>query len=220
MARVARVILPGTPHHVIQRGNRRQKTFFGAADYLAYLEIAAEMFARAEVEVWAYCLMPNHLHLIATPAHADGLAQAVGETHVRYTRRINTREGWTGFLWEGRFKSSPMDEGYLRRCVRYVGLNPVRAGLTPRARDWPWSSVRAHVEGRADRLLTREPVQARLGLDMAGFFDSDVPDEDLRALRRAATTGRPLGANAWVKSLENSTGRMLSDPPRGRPRAS
>jgi putative transposase len=213
MARMARVVVPGAPHHVTQRGNRRQTTFFEACDYELYLAIAAETFAAAGVEIWAYCLMPNHVHLIATP----GRAQAVGVCHVRYTRQVNRRERWTGYLWQGRFASFPMDEDYLRACVRYVGLNPVRAGLARRAIDWPWSSVRAHVEGRPDPLLTREPVAERLGAALDGFFALDVAEEARRALRRATTTGRPLGAAAWVKALEKSTGRDFTPGPMGRP---
>ena len=163
MARHARVVVAGAPHHVTQRGNRRQKTFFEDADYLAYLQFAREAFAEAGVEVWAYCLMPNHVHLIAAPSQPEALAQAVGATHVRYTRRINSRERWTGYLWQGRFASFPMDEHHLRQCVRYVGLNPVRAGLAARAVDWRWSSVRAHLEGRRDPLLTPNPLAERPG---------------------------------------------------------
>ena len=217
MARMARVVVAGTPHHVTQRGKRRQTTFFGARDYRLYLAIAAETFAAAGVEVWAYCLMPNHVHLIATPGRPDALAQAVGATHLHYTRAVNRREGWTGYLWQGRFASFPMDEDYLRQCARYVGLNPVRAGLTSRAVDWPWSSVGAHLGGRLDRLLTPEPLAERLGPEFDHFFDLDVTDESRRLLRSASTTGRPLGAEAWLKSLERSTGRRLEAPPIGRP---
>jgi putative transposase len=119
--------------------------------------------------------MPNHVHLIATPRRAEALVQAVGATHVRYTRRINLRERWTGYLWQGRFASFAMDEDYLSRCVRYVGLNPVRAGLVEMAE--------------------------RLGAEMSGFFDFDVETEGQMALRQAASTGRPLGATAWAKAL-------------------
>ncbi|WP_304187200.1 hypothetical protein [Phenylobacterium aquaticum] len=98
----------------------------------------------------------------------------MGATHLKYTRQINRRQGWTGYLWQGRFASFPMDEDYLRTCARYVGLNPVRAGLTARAIDWPWSSVGAHLEGRADPLLTPQPLIDRLGPSLAGFFDLDV----------------------------------------------
>ena len=110
-----------------------------------------------------------------------------------------------------------MDEDYLLTCARYVGLNPVRAGLCARAVDWPWSSVRAHLEGRSDLLLTAQPLKARLGASLAGFFELDVEDEARRRLRRASTTGRPLGAAAWVKALEATIGRSLSAPAMGRP---
>jgi putative transposase len=215
---MARVVVPDTPHHVVQRGNRCQRTFFQPSDYRDYLRIAAEEFAAARVEVWAYCLMPNHVHLIATPADEAGLAAAVGATHLRYTRQINRRNGWTGFLWQGRFASFPMDETYLRRCVRYVGLNPVRAGLVRRAEDWPWSSVQAHLGRRRDPLLRPEPVLGCLGPELHDFFDVDVDAETCGALRAATGTGRPLGASAWVKVLEMSTGRSLARPAQGRPR--
>ena len=219
MPRKARVVIPGAPHHVTQRGNRRQPTFFGEGDYRLYLELAAEAFAAAGVEVWTYCLMPNHVHLIAAPAAAPALAAAVGATHLAYTRQINARERWSGYLWQGRFASFPMDEDYLLTCARYVGLNPVRGGLVARAADWPWSSVGAHVAGRPDPLVTCEPLAERLGARLGSFFDLDVEAEAQRKLRRAAVTGRPLGAAAWVKALEAATGRSLADPPRGRPPA-
>jgi putative transposase len=217
MPRTARVVIAQVPHHVTQRGNRRQTTFFEPRDYQRYLAIAAETFAAAGVEVWAYCLMPNHVHLIATPGRPEALAQAVGATHLRYTRAVNRREDWTGYLWQGRFASFPMDETYLRRCARYVGLNPVHAGLVRRAVDWPWSSVRAHLDGRIDPLLTPGPLADRLGPDLATFFEVDVADETRRELRGASTTGRPLGAVDWIKALERSTGRRLEAAPVGRP---
>ena len=109
MARLARVVAPGVPHHVTQRGNRRQETFFRPADYRLYRELMAEWCGRCGVEIWAYCLMPNHVHLIAVPQTADALQRAIGEAHRRYTRAINLREGWRGHLWQGRFASFPME---------------------------------------------------------------------------------------------------------------
>ena len=193
MPRQARIVLPGQPHHVVQRGNRRQQTFFRPEDYAAYLTIARTAFQAAEVEVWAYCLMPNHVHLVVTPPSETALAAAVGGTHLRYTRYINAREGWTGALWQGRFSSSPMDEGHFRRCVRYVGLNPVRAGLVAAAADWKWSSVQAHLGMRMDRLVTTGPVRTLLGEEGEDFFDSDLAERELDAFRTALQSGRPLG---------------------------
>ncbi len=193
MGRKARLVLPGFPHHVTQRGNRRQATFLRPEDYLFYLALAGEAFAEAGVQVWSWCLMPNHVHLIATPHDEAGLAKAVGLTHLRYTRMINGRERWTGYLWQGRFASFPMDEDYLRQCVRYVGLNPVRAGLVGRAVDWPWSSVRAHLGRGTDPLLTPEPVSRLLACEGPDFFDVDLTEEAQRRLRKACRSGRPLG---------------------------
>ena len=117
------------PHHVTQRGNRRQQTFFGEEDYQHYLELMAQFCRAEQVAIWAYCLMPNHVHLIVVPQSAESLRRAIGEAHRRYTRWINFREGWRGHLWQGRFASFVMDEDHLLTAARYVELNPVRAGL-------------------------------------------------------------------------------------------
>src|SRR5216684_9028316 len=160
MGRIARVVVPGMPHHITQRGNRRQKTFFCDEDYRAYLELMAHWCAAWQVEIWSYCLMPNHVHLIAVPASENGLRQGIGEAHRRYTRRINFRERWRGHLWQGRFASFVMDEPYLLAAARYVELNPVRARLAERAGDWRWSSARAHLDGRDDALVRVAPLLA------------------------------------------------------------
>ena len=129
MARIARVVAPGYPHHITQRGNRRQETFFCDDDYRAYIELMSEWLAKHKVEVWAWCLMPNHIHLIAVPQIQEGLARAIGEAHRRYTRRIDFRENWRGHLWQKRFASFPMDETHLLAAVRYVEMNPVTANM-------------------------------------------------------------------------------------------
>lgn len=202
MTRQPRIVIPGAPHHVIQRGNRRQPTFFQADDYRSYLCFATEAFREADVEAWAYCLMPNHVHLIVSPRDEDGLAKAVGATHARYTRMINRREGWSGYLWQGRFGSFPMDDGYFSHCVRYVCLNPVRAGLVKQARDWAWSSVQGHLNGASDPLLTPEPVARLVADDPAAFFSEPTDWHADDALRQAVRNGRPLGASDWTKALK------------------
>ena len=110
------------------------------------------------VAVWAYCLMPNHVHLILVPSDADGLRRPLAEAHRRYTTRVNRREGWRGYLWQGRFASFPMDEAHVLAGARYVELNPVRARLARRARDWRWSSARAHLSGEDDGLVSAGPL--------------------------------------------------------------
>ena len=158
MTRLARMVVGGLPHHVTQRGNRREAIFFEDGDHDIYRDLLAEQTRKAGVEVWAYCLMPNHVHLILTPTRADSLGLAVGEAHRRYTNFINARGRWTGHLFQSRFASVAMDEAHLVAAVCYVNLNPVRARLVSRAEDWPWSSARAHLAGVDDNLVIVRPV--------------------------------------------------------------
>ena len=137
MARLARVVAPGMPHHVAQRGNRRQSTFFRESDYQHYLELALEWSQAHGVQIWSYCLMPNHVHLIAVPDREESLSEAIGEIHRRYSRAINFRMGWRGHLWQGRFHSFPMDEDYLLATARYIEMNPVKAGRVKTPGDYP-----------------------------------------------------------------------------------
>jgi putative transposase len=215
MARLARVVAAGIPHHVTQRGNRRQQTFFGDEDYAAYRTLIAESCIRARVQVWAYCLMPNHVHLILTPDHADGLRDALAEAHRRYSRRVNFREGWRGYLWQGRFASVAMDEEHLLACARYVELNPVRARLVSRPQDWPWSSARAHLAGRDDGLVTARPLLDRAP-DWSVFLGFEPSCEQYEAIRRGERTGRPMGSDAFIKTLETSLNRILAPQKPGR----
>jgi putative transposase len=208
MARLARVVIPGLPHHITQRGNRGQQTFFNDGDYAAYLELMAEWCREEGVEIWGYCLMPNHTHLIAVPQREDSLRRAIGEAHRRYTRRINFREQWRGYLWQGRFASFVMDQPYLLAAARYVELNPLRAKLVARPRDWPWSSARAHLKGRDDGLVKVAPLLALIG-DWKALLKSAVAEEELRDLRSHGRTGRPLGSSAFLGRLERRVGRVL-----------
>ncbi|MDB5709285.1 MAG: hypothetical protein JWL96_1355 [Sphingomonas bacterium] len=148
MARLARVVIPGVAHHVTQRGNRRQPIFFSDDDRRTYLALLHQGCEKAGVRCLAWCLMDNHVHLILVPEHADGLRAALGEAHRRYTSHVNARQGWSGYLFQGRFASYPMDDAHLMTAVRYVELNPVVAGLVPHAEDWPWSSARSHIAGK------------------------------------------------------------------------
>ncbi len=161
MARIGRIIIPGFPHHVTQRGNRRQQVFFEPSDYALYRDLLAERCRKASVEVWAYCLMPNHVHLVLTPRTPDGLARAIGETHRQYTGFINARARWTGHLFQGRFSSVALDAVHLVAAARYVALDPVRARLVAWAQEW--SSARAHLAGRDDGLVRVAPLIGRVG---------------------------------------------------------
>jgi len=209
MARLARVVMEGVAHHVTQRGNRRQPVFFGDDDYRAYRVLLAEGCAAAGVAVWGYCLMPNHVHLILVPSGAEGLRAALAEAHRRHTRRVNLREGWRGYLWQGRFASVAMDEPHLMAAARYVELNPVRARLAARAGDWPWSSARAHLDGRDDGLVTVAPLLGREP-EWRAFLDQGLGEGEHQALRAGERTGRPLGSEAFVAALQRDLGRLLA----------
>ena len=207
MTRIARVICPGIPHHVSQRGNRRQPVFFCDDDYLAYIELMGEWCRKYGVEIWAWCLMPNHVHLIAVPQTETGLARAVGEAHRRYTGRINFRENWRGHLWQERFASFPMDEPHLLAAIRYVEMNPVAAGIVSDPAQYRWSSARAHLEGTDDLLASPFPLQ-----NMIPHWDDLLhlsSDEELKILKRHEHTGRPLGSDGFVQDMEQLLGRIL-----------
>ena len=215
MARLARLVVPGLPHHVTQRGVRRMPTFFDDADYRTYLDLVAEGCQSAGTAVWAYCLMPNHVHLVLVPSTPDGLRAALAEAHRRYTWQVNRRQDWRGYLWQGRFRSFVLDEPHLAVCARYVELNPVRAGLAARPQDWPWSSARAHLSGRDDRLVAVRPMLDRVA-DWRGLLADDLSEPELDRLRRHGRTGRPCGGADWIKQLEARTGRPLKKRKPGR----
>ncbi|MBC8877030.1 MAG: transposase [Planctomycetes bacterium] len=159
--------------------------------------------------------MPNHIHLIAVPETEQALRRAIGEAHRRYTRRINFREKWRGYLWQGRFASFVMDEPYLAVAARYVELNPVRANLVADAADWPWSSARAHLLARDDCLVQVTPLLTMIH-DWRAFLDSALPEEQLIQIRSHGRTGRPLGDASFLERLEGLVGRVLHPRKPGR----
>jgi len=207
MVRIPRVIAVGYPHHITQCGNRRQKTFFCDEDYLAYIELLAQWCQKYNVEIWAWCLMPNHIHLIAVPQSKEGLGRAIGEAHRRYTRRINFRGNWRGHLWQERFASFPMDERYLLATARYIEMNPVAAKLVQRPEDYPWSSAQAHLKAEDDQLVNVAPL-LQLIPDWSGFLELSS-NEEIDVIHRHERTGRPLGEHGFVENLEKMLGRRL-----------
>jgi len=208
MARLARVVVPGMPHHVTQRGNRRQQTFFCDDDYQAYLDLMGQWCGEHKVAVWAYCLMPNHVHLIVVPKTEDGLRRAIGEAHRRYTRRVNFREQWRGHLWQGRFASFVLDKPYLLACARYVELNPVRARLTTAPSKYRWSSASAHIKRKDDCLVKVAPLLG-LAKNWRRLPTSAATEDQIKALGEHERTGRPLGDEDFQKRLEKKLGRVL-----------
>src|SRR5271155_1682755 len=201
MARLARAVFPGVAHHVTQRGNGRARTFFCDDDYRLYRDLLTEHAAAADVAVWAWVLMPNHVHLILVPSDEDGLRRALASTHRRYAGHVHARDKRTGHFWQGRFGCVAMDDDHLAAALVYVALNPVRARLADRAQDWPWSSVHAQLGLAAgDRLTATAPVRERFP-DLAARIEAG---EDLAMsdrLRKGELIGRPVG---WAEFI---TGR-------------
>src|SRR6266481_3533525 len=206
MARLARVVVPDHPHHVAQRGNGRARTFFGDGDYALYRDLLAENGRTAGVEVWAWCLMPNHVHLILVPSDPDGLRRALARVHRAYAGIIQARRKRSGHFWQGRFGAVAMDEEHLAAALRYVALNPVRARLVERAQDWRWSSARAHLRGKDDGVTALAAVRERFPR-FAELLGAGGDADAFARLRAAESIGRPLGSEEFLARLERATRR-------------
>lgn len=225
MARLSRVVIPHVPHHITQRGNRRLPIFFSDDDRACYLKLIADSCMTNGTRCLAWCLMDNHVHLILVPQSADGLRATLGEAHRLYTRRINFREGWRGYLFQGRFASYPMDDGHLVAAVRYVENNPVAARMVEKAEDWRWSSARSHVAGRradgdplTDIGAFGEHVRnwRAMLLHGAELGDAGEAGEAMaEAIEARLRTGRPLAPDEWISRHEADLGRPLAPQKRG-----
>ena len=217
MARMAHVVAAGVPHHITQRGNNRQDIFLLDDDRRFYLDTLRERSQRYGVTLLGYCLMTNHIHLVAIPERPDSLARALGQCHSRYTQRFNRRRGRTGHLWQNRFYSCPLGRTHLVRALLYVDLNPVRAGLAGQAEEYPWSSARAHAEG-ADPSGTLDfgdwsEICSANDWGEALADGADLTDE----IRAATRSGNPFGDDHFVAELEQRAGRSLRRKPPGPP---
>ena len=208
MARLARIVAPGLPHLVTQRGIRRQDVFSDKADYVLYPELLQAHCAKERVAILAYCLMPNRVHLIAVPNKAESLGRAIGEAHRRYTRHVNDKKDWHGHLWHGRFASFAMDESHLLMAARYIELNPVRAGLVRAPEKYAWSSIHAHLSGQDDDLVSVKPL-LDLAPDWPAFLRQGIDENERLTLRRHERTGRPAGDNKFISRLEKRLRRVL-----------
>lgn len=228
MARLPRLSIAGCPQHVLQRGNNRQPIFVDAADRERYLALLLEHAARLNVAVLAYVLLDNHVHLLLLPADPTGLTQtmqALGRSYVRY---FNDRHGRTGTLWEGRYRSAPLEAGaYLLPCMAWMDSHPVRAGLCAEPGDWPWSSHGHYVGQRADRLIT--PPEAYWALGNTPFAREAAYAEMVhagldapltRAFARFAQGGWPMGGAAFAAEMEKEGGRRTVPRRAGRPKKS
>jgi putative transposase len=216
MARLARIVIPGVPHHVTQRGNGRQPTFFSDGDYRRYLDLLARHCADQRVSIDGWVLMPNHVHLILTPRHEDGIRAAMSKVHRSYAGHIHLREGRCGHFWQGRFGCVAMDGAHLAAAIRYIVLNPVRARLVAQARDWRWSSLHAHLDPTRSDGVTDIALIAQTVPDVAALVAAGEDEALSLALRRSETIGRPLGDDAFLDRIAALTGRDLRPAKRGR----
>jgi putative transposase len=209
------------PHHITQRGNRRGDVFFTDDDRLAYLAWLQDYAGKYDVDILAYCLMTNHIHLIAVPTREDGLEKLLKPLHMRYAQRINRARHWKGHLWQGRFFSSALDETYLWAAIRYVERNPVRAKIVRKAENYRWSSAATHCGSTPDPVLTRKSSWRRqfagLGDWSAWLAEGDEPQR-LVILRRNVEKGLPCGSEKFIQKLSKLTGRALQYRPPGRPK--
>ena len=218
MTRLSRSTIIGYPHQVTQRGNYEQTVFEEDADYRSYLGWLYECTDRYHVEIWAYCLMRNHVHFICVPKAEGALARAFNALHMRYAQYFHGKKQVTGHLWKGRFLSCILDDRSVFEEVRFIENNPVRAGLVARPEDYPWSSARHHVLGAPDSVVADGCFLNGQIPDWRIYLADRADEPVLRRTWQSLKTGRPAGDEGFVHGLEEIIGRRLMALPRGRPR--
>ena len=219
MPRIARIIATGYPHHVTQRGNNRAVVFFDDDDRQTYLNLLAVYAQRHSLHIWAYCLMDNHVHILAVPETESALSRGIGVTNLVYTQYLNHKRNQSGRVWQNRFFSCVVgDDKYLWAVVRYIERNPVKACLTKTPESYRWSSAKAHLT-RAENAMLSSPSWLREP-DRANYveFVRDKNDEIEEKLRKATRTGRPFGPETFIDELESRLELILRAKKTGRPR--
>lgn len=226
MPRKSRFFIPGIPVHAFQRGHNKSPVFFDDEDYLTYLRFLKAAVDDLDCRLHAYVLMTNHVHLLVTPKTSDGISllfQSVGRQYVPY---INKTYGRRGSLWEGRYKACLIDEdNYLLACMRYIELNPVRAGMVMHPAQYRWSSYACNALGVDNALITPHAQYLALGLTSVSRkeaykerFNASVDDNELALFRQALQSGTPLGHDRFKVEIESVLGRKIGQAKVGRPR--
>lgn len=227
MPRTARIVIPDYPHHVIQRGHNRQVVFSAVDDYLYYLDNLAEWKAIYECKIYAFCLMTNHVHLVINPGdNPENLGKLMKRVAGRQTRYTNCQEGRSGTLWEGRFKSSPIDSNsYLLACCRYIEMNPVAAGICNAPADYPWSSCRSKIADKQFEWLDLDPLYQSLAPSAEercqrykDFLSESVSDQERETIKRAVQRGQLTGGASFIDEIERRLNRRIELRGQGRPR--
>lgn len=217
MPRISRAIAIGYPHHITQRGNYRQTVFAEKGDYDHYVELLAGFAPKYGLDIWAYCLMPNHVHFVAVPGREESLARTFNTVHMLYAQYFNRRRNATGHLWQGRFFSCVLDERHLYAAVRYVEMNPVRGDIVKVPWDYLWCSAKSHVAGVEDQLLSGRCFLTETVKDWGQYLNYDSDREATAGVIKATKVGRPCGKEDFVAQMEGLLNRRLTAPPPGRP---
>ena len=220
MPRTSRIAVPEVPHHITQRGNNRQDVFFVDDDRRVYLSILKEQSEKYGLEILGWCLMTNHIHLIARPSTPESLAKAIGRTHFLYTQNINYLHRRSGHLWQNRFYSCPLGREHFWQALRYVEQNPLRAGIVRQAWKYAWSSAMAHVIGEDKMGLLNMSYwhQVSAQVDWRQALEKVQPKEIIEQIRLNTHTGRPLAGDSFISKLEKVLNKRLRPLPIGRPK--
>lgn len=218
MPRIARLCAVGYPHHITQRGNNKGVVFFDDKDRQFYLDVLKRYKNKYGIEIWAYCLMGNHIHILAIPEKETSLARGIGGANLVYTQYINRKYKRSGRLWQNRFFSTIVEEEpYLWAVARYIERNPIRAKVVKKAEDYPWSSARAHVLGIKDDVLSEGSWLDGKELKTYREFLLQESEDIGTSIRKATSTGRPLGSEGFIEKLEKTLGRDIFPKKGGRP---
>lgn len=219
MPRIARIIAPSYPHHITQRGNNRATVFFDDEDRQTYLKLLSGYAHKYSLQVWAYCLMDNHIHLLAMPETETALSRGIGLTNQVYTQYLNQKRSQSGRVWQNRFFSCVVEsEQYLWAVARYIERNPLKVGLAERPEDYRWSSAKAHLTKTNDAVLSSTtwlPPSERTAYAKFVLAENDGMDD---AIRKATRTGRPFGSENFIERLEFQLNQSLKPQKVGRPR--
>ncbi|MFC2171748.1 transposase [Acidobacteriota bacterium] len=218
MARIPRIVVPGFPHHVTQRGNLQQDVFDSKIDRKIYMKLMSHYSSRYGTEIWVYCLMRNHVHFIAIPEKKDSLARTFNQAHSKYTQYWNRKHNIVGHLWHNRFFSVVLDELHLLNATRYIERNPVRAGIVKFAIDYQWSSARAHVHNTYDSLLSKSSTLEKIIHEWLDFIEVEDDAVWIKKFKKQTLRGRPVGNKKFIKKVEKIIGQSLKVKPVGRPR--
>jgi len=219
MPRSARIVVPGWPHHISQRGNNRQDVFFTDQDREFYLNTLNKQSRKYALSLLGYCLMTNHLHIIAIPVNPDSLQKAIGLTNLIYAQYVNRLHGRSGHLWQNRFYSCILDEVHLVMAMAYIERNPVRAKMVKRAGDYQWSSAKIHLgrDNATGFLDLKKWSELTARMDWLNLLAREEGEDNLKKMRLHTSRGRPLASDNLISKLESKLGKRLRPLPHGRP---